>query len=45
MKLDFQNKSFPYAQHITKRNKISEYVIKRGNRWTTLISLKINKIL
>ena len=45
MKLDFQIKSFPYAQHITKRDKISEYVIKRGNHWTVLISLKLNKIL
>ena len=45
MKLDFQNSSFPYAQHITKRDKISEYFIKRENRRTALISLKLNKIL
>ena len=45
MKLDFKNRSFLYAQHIPKRDKISEYVIKRGNRWTVLISLKLNKIL
>ena len=30
---------------LQKGDKISEYVIKHGNRWTILISLKLNKIL